>query len=1083
MSTKPCLLTFIGILFFSYYSRGTNYYISNEGYDKNDGKSPATPWKTIDQYNNSRALILPGDSILFKRGDKFIGKILHKSGSLGKSVVYAGYGTGAKPVITGAEPLLNWTSKGYDVYTMTSTKLYTHLFVNKKQITIARFPNKLYTPIASLSKYTIINNTINITGVNWKGATFHYRRQNDWIMKGVVTSHSGTSLTVDSSISELTVDHGFYLDNHLAALDIAYEWFQDKATKLITIKLPAGVLPSSLAIEGSYIDNGLDLNWSGQYVVAKGLEFRNFTYIAISGPQVKGIQILSCDFYGNNVHDIRLDGSNPHPTTDNIIDGNNFYDCNNTSLLINNGGNIRVTNNKVKRNSLIPGYEWPRLIEGNGMYLNMRNGYVGYNIIDSIGYSCMNISGDGNLIERNILSNHGLSKNDNGFIQFWGEYTHHNTIKENICFNGFGNTDGMPYEEKGNFSSNGIYFDDFCHDITIIGNTVYNSNNGIFIQSCQNMIVRDNITFDCKGNGLSIHEKNPFETFPEQSKGWIRDVKNITVRNNILFAIESSQNSYRVASSECPSSYDFGTSDSNYVINPYTHVTFCSQFRACNTWPVDPIYTLKTWQEYSKHELSSKVYKNIRSEYTCKLNGTELTTNGNFDQNVTNWSTYQTGVTATWVAQGGFNGGGLKLDNTTTNMGELSGPKMALVSGKKYLLKFSARTKVTDMLKVAFCKNSPYAPFFNMEYPVTTDIFNGEWLFTSNVTEPITKIQFFTKGGNTLWLDNISLQEVTSAIQDDINARSKLFVNTTNAEKIISLNGLYYFDINGNPVCGSIKLAPFRSMALIRDNNNTVCSTPKACDASGYITREQWNNVTGTTFGSIIETAPANSETKITTFESPQNVADNYVARIRGFICPPSSGAYTFWIASDDRSELYLSTNDSPRDKIKIAFVLDYTNSREWTKTSTQKSAPINLIEGQKYYIEALHKENFGLDNLAVGWDLPDGTQERPILGSRLSPFDSGGFTGTDEINFEKSTSVYPNPTHGVAYVHLTTETSEHVSISLHNLTGVRLKTFDFSHIVGSINVAIDISEFNSGTYYLEIKAGETRAVKKIVKL
>jgi hypothetical protein len=44
------------------------------------------------------------------------------------------------------------------------------------------------------------------------------------------------------------------------------------------------------------------------------------------------------------------------------------------------------------------------------------------------------------------------------------------------------------------------------------------------------------------------------------------------------------------------------------------------------------------------------------------------------------------------------------------------------------------------------------------------------------------------------------------------------------------------------------------------------------------------------------------------------------------------------------------------------------------------------LEAGKRYAIEALHKEGGGNDNLAVGWQLPDGTQERPIPGNRLAP-------------------------------------------------------------------------------------------------
>src|SRR5260221_1187399 len=50
----------------------------------------------------------------------------------------------------------------------------------------------------------------------------------------------------------------------------------------------------------------------------------------------------------------------------------------------------------------------------------------------------------------------------------------------------------------------------------------------------------------------------------------------------------------------------------------------------------------------------------------------------------------------------------------------------------------------------------------------------------------------------------------------------------------------------------------------------------------------------------------------------------------------------------------------------------------------------IALAAGQRYYMEALHKEGSGGDNVAAGWQLPDGTQERPIPGNRLTPYGLG---------------------------------------------------------------------------------------------
>ena len=67
-------------------------------------------------------------------------------------------------------------------------------------------------------------------------------------------------------------------------------------------------------------------------------------------------------------------------------------------------------------------------------------------------------------------------------------------------------------------------------------------------------------------------------------------------------------------------------------------------------------------------------------------------------------------------------------------------------------------------------------------------------------------------------------------------------------------------------------------------------------------------------------------------------------------------------------------------NKVEIASVPDWTDSRQWNKYSTQKSAPspITLTAGQRYYVEALQKEGGGGDNLAVGWAKPGESTSAP---------------------------------------------------------------------------------------------------------
>lgn len=177
---------------------------------------------------------------------------------------------------------------------------------------------------------------------------------------------------------------------------------------------------------------------------------------------------------------------------------------------------------------------------------------------------------------------------------------------------------------------------------------------------------------------------------------------------------------------------------------------------------------------------------------------------------------------------------------------------------------------------------------------------------------------------------------------------------------------------------------PFVSAAEI---GLTGCPLVTSCSATGNILREQWSNQGNVTLSTFDYTQAPTVISQPNIFEGPTDIGESYVSRMRGYICAPQTGNYTFWIASDDDSDLYLSTDDNPSNKVRIAYIANnYAGVREWTTHASQQSTPVALVAGKRYYIEAVHKEGGGGDNLAVGWQLPDATFERPIPGNRLSP-------------------------------------------------------------------------------------------------
>jgi hypothetical protein len=99
------------------HENATTYYVSSSGNDANSGTSTTTPWRTIAKINNST--FLPGDFVLFRRGDTWREElIIPSSGLAGKPITFSAYGTGAKPIISGADIVTNWQSAGTNVWSI-----------------------------------------------------------------------------------------------------------------------------------------------------------------------------------------------------------------------------------------------------------------------------------------------------------------------------------------------------------------------------------------------------------------------------------------------------------------------------------------------------------------------------------------------------------------------------------------------------------------------------------------------------------------------------------------------------------------------------------------------------------------------------------------------------------------------------------------------------------------------------------------------------------------------------------------------------------------------------------------------------
>jgi len=174
----------------------------------------------------------------------------------------------------------------------------------------------------------------------------------------------------------------------------------------------------------------------------------------------------------------------------------------------------------------------------------------------------------------------------------------------------------------------------------------------------------------------------------------------------------------------------------------------------------------------------------------------------------------------------------------------------------------------------------------------------------------------------------------------------------------------------------------------------------------GKVVYETWQNIPGTDLDALKSNirypGSPDSVEELTSFGIDEDM-DNYGGRIHGWLYVPATGDYTFWLASDDEGEIWLSTDDDPSNVVRIAHEPSWAAYNSFN----QKSKPVFLVGGNKYYISALWKEGEGGDNCQVAWQGPGVPTRVVIPGSNLSPYDpvqafgpnpKDGGTGVNQI-------------------------------------------------------------------------------------
>lgn len=296
------------------------------------------------------------------------------------------------------------------------------------------------------------------------------------------------------------------------------------------------------------------------------------------------------------------------------------------------------------------------------------------------------------------------------------------------------------------------------------------------------------------------------------------------------------------------------------------------------------------------------------------------------------------------------------------------------------------------------------------------------------------------------------------------NETSACAILSGNSEGIFAVDNAGWVSIANATTLAATATASFSLPMRVTDNGSPALMATGAVSLTliaptnmpTQIRREIFSGITGGNIGNLTNHAkyprlPDSLQT-MSSFSSAVNTGDGYGSRVRALLVPPATGQYTFWISSDDAGLLNLSTDATAQNIFTIASLADgnYSDPNQWTKYPSQMSALINLVAGQKYYIETLHKEGSGGDAVQVAWSGPGlAAGTNVIAGTYLQPVD---------INFAPivsgfTTIIPPATANGTQLGSVTASDSPLDSIAYQIVSGNPGNSFAINSTSGAITV------------------------------
>ncbi|MFD2573898.1 NPCBM/NEW2 domain-containing protein [Spirosoma soli] len=575
----------------------TTYYVANSGNDANTGTSAGVPFQTLAKVNS--LALQPGDRVLFQRGDTFRGSLqIRQSGSVNQPISIDAYGSGNKPVLSGAVIISNWTNIGNNVWQADCPACgsqVTGVYRNNSSLPLGRYPNlnasnKGYLTVQSHAGNAQITSQQSLP-MNFTGGEAVIRPVQWIINRATITQQQGNSLSINYNSGYQPTDNwGFFIQKHPATLDQTGEWYYDAATKTIRLYDDQSN-PNTQQITATAFAEAVKL-LGVNFVTLRNLQLTQTLNTGLLADNSANLTVSDAEITNAGEDGMTIAGSG----TNVLVENCRIEDVNNNGFTIGQYQNFTFRGNTIQRIGLLPG----RGKNDDGTYIAFQsfstaNALIENNVVENVGYNGINFSTN-STVERNRIANYCLTKSDGGGLYIWnGNKQAMNGIRilSNVVYNGIGAPEGTP---GGAYSgANGIYLDDCTTNIEVANNAVFNCRGlGIYLHGSSNVSVTKNTVYN-NGEGQLAITDIPGACSP----------RNNVVQSNIFVSRLSNQFNVKYESNQDDLS-SFGQFADNVYARPLEDVYKIRAVYKSGDKLVGADLSLAQWQSKYGKDMNSK---------------------------------------------------------------------------------------------------------------------------------------------------------------------------------------------------------------------------------------------------------------------------------------------------------------------------------------------------------------------------------------------------------------------------------------------------------------------------------------------